>query len=138
MKNLSKISFFFLLFLIISCQTSKPKEETKKLVTTYDFKYVLYIYYDNDDGGWQPHTGSISIDENKFQITTNNGIETVTDTPIIKSVTYQKDDNDYLYKTNMGKILVNMDGDSIKDITIFSTNAMATFALENYKEKKGL
>lgn len=138
MKNLSKISFFFLLSLIISCQTSKPKEETKSLITTFNFKYVLYIYYDSDDGGWQPHTGSISIDENKFQITTNNGSETVTDTPIIKSVTYQEDDNDYLYKTNMGKILVNMDGDSIKDITIFSTNAMATFALENYKEKKGL
>lgn len=138
MKNISKISFFFFLSLIISCQTSKPKEETKSLVTTFNFKYVLYIYYDSDDGGWQPHTGSISIDKNKFQITTNNGSETVTDTPIIKSVTYQKDDNDYLYKTNMGKILVNMDGDSIKDITIFSTNVMATFALENYKEKKGL
>jgi len=137
---MSKIFKLLIIGLILSnCQTSNTfnkKEEVKRLTTKFDFKYVLYIYYNNDEGGWQPHTGTITIDENKFVISTNNGSETVTDSPIINSVTYEADDNDYLYKTNMGKILVNMEGDSIKDISIFSTDAMATFALENYKEKK--
>lgn len=121
--------------ILSSCQTApNNKEEIKPLNTVFEFKWVLYISYSGDDAGWQPHTGTITIDENKFVITTDLGTETVTDSPTIKKFTVS--DSDYLYKTNMGDIRVNMEDNSIKDITIFSTEASATFALENYKEKK--
>lgn len=49
MKHLLQNTFF--LFLLIGCQTSQPKEEFEPLVIDFDFKYVLYIYYNSDDGG---------------------------------------------------------------------------------------
>jgi hypothetical protein len=117
-----------------SCQTStNNKVEVKPLLTTFNFKWVLYTSYTGDDGGWLPHTGTITINETKFVITTNQEGNTVTDSPIIKKISMS--DEDYLYKTNMGDIRVNMEGNSIKDISVFSTDAMATFALENYQKK---
>ncbi len=40
--------------------------------------------------------GTIEIDEKEFVITANNDIVTLTDTPQIKSVKYNEDDNYYL------------------------------------------
>lgn len=132
MKKL--LSLLVIGIVLSSCQTSSNnKEEIERLNTTFEFKWVLYTSYTGDGGGWLPHTGKITIDENKFVITTNQDGETVTDSPIIKKVSMS--DEDYLYKTNMGDIRVNMEGNSIKDISVFSTDAMAMFSLANYKEK---
>lgn len=119
---------------LFGCQPSPNKSDI--LNATYNFKHILYVYYGSDEGGWQPHFGSITINESLIQIKVNaNGNET-TDSFTIKKVIYEKDKSEYEYQTNKGKIIVKMENNTIKEVQNYTSIGMAIFATENYKEKK--
>jgi hypothetical protein len=128
MKTIIKSIIITAIF--FSCQPSVKKEN--RLSDKFNFEQVLYTYYKSPDyGGLLPHYGSIIINESEIKILLNTNDESVEDKVKINRVTYDENKNEFDYRTNAGKFILEMNKDQIKSITHYTGSSMATFYEEN-------
>ena len=120
--------FFF------SCQSSLKKED--RINASFNFQQVLYSYFDNKGyGGLLPHSGSITIHENKITLEVNADDQSVVESFSIENIAYVEAKNKYKYQTNAGEFIVEMKNQKVEGVTHYSSVAVTNFYQENKSNK---
>lgn len=109
----------------MSC-ANQVKEENR-FEQIYPFSTSSTIAYKEDseigDGSLQ---GQIKFEKNKISIIVNNGEEIVEEC-FVRTVTYERNQEDIRYRTDKGDFIIKVENDTIKEVTLFTDQFLTTF-----------